>query len=61
MKQKKNKWLDRFITFLFATGIFGACVSIACGAFKIHPIAGYFVVSFELIVLASILHDIKDE
>lgn len=59
MKQKNN-WLDLLIGFLFVIGILGVCASLAAAGFKIHPIAGCFVVSLEIIVLASILHDIKD-
>lgn len=59
MKQKNN-WLDLLIVVLFAMGICGACASLAAGAFKIHPVAGCFVVSIEFIIAASVLHDIKD-
>lgn len=58
MKQK-NKWLDQFIILLFVIGVFGIGASIGCRAFKTDPIIGCFVVSIELIILASILYAIK--
>lgn len=59
MKQK-NEWLDSLIVLLFVAGVLGVCASLTVGAFKIHSIIGCLVASAEVIVIASILHDIKD-
>lgn len=55
-----KKLLSYLSKFLLLVGIFGISLTLCIGAFTIHSLFGWLVLSIETVIISCILHGINE-